>query len=220
MSGEKRIVVADRSPFLRALLVRLCQNAGHRVVGETSELTALLAMVEDAAPAVVITGADLDDGPIELGLVHIHRCGPEVVVVCANAAPDRLTAILSQGASGYLLYDTTPLQVIEAVQLVTGGAAALHPSVAGTVLRQWRSLRATSGPNGVRPRLTPRELDVLAGMVEGMATKSIARRLGVALKTVENHKLRIFDKLGARTQAHAVGVALAHGLVPGGRVPE
>ena len=220
MSTEKRIVVADRNPYLRALLVRLCRNAGHRVVGETAAMATLLLLVEEEAPDVVITDVDLDDGPIEPCLAQLQRGGPEVLVVCGQAAPDRLTTILGEGVSGYLLYDTGPLQLIEALHLVTAGAAALHPSVAGTVLRQWRALRSTASPNGVRARLTPRELEVLTGMVEGLPTKNIARRLGVALKTVENHKLRIFDKLGARTQAHAVGVALAHGLVTTGGASE
>lgn len=213
MAVAKRVVIADRNPFLRALLTRLCMNAGHVVLGEAADSDGLLELVRSARPDVVITDVDLEDGPIEPILPLIQGTGHEVVVLCAQAAPDRLSAILGEGVSGYLLHDTAPLQVIEALQIVTGGAAALHPAVAGTVLRQWRAFRS-GGQAAAGARLTPRELEVLTGMVEGLPTKGIARRLGVALKTVENHKLRIFDKLGARTQAHAVGVALAHGLVP------
>jgi len=55
----------------------------------------------------------------------------------------------------------------------------------------------------------------LTAIVDGLAAKAIARRLGMAVKTVENHKIRIFEKLGARTQAHAVAIAVGHGLVAG-----
>ena len=76
------------------------------------------------------------------------------------------------------------------------GASALHPLITDTILKQWRRLRqAGAVMTGVSPRssLTPRELDVLAAMPDGLATKAIATKLGVALKTVENHKIHIFD---------------------------
>lgn len=69
------------------------------------------------------------------------------------------------------------------------------------------------GRPGMVRALTAREHAVLVAMAEGMATKTIARHLGVAIKTVENHKIRIFDKLGVRTQAHAVSVAIGQGLL-------
>jgi DNA-binding NarL/FixJ family response regulator len=86
-------------------------------------------------------------------------------------------------------------------------------------LQQWRRLRSAPvlSAGEKRPRLTPRELEILIKMTDGLATKAIARSLGVAVKTVENHKIRIFDKLGVRTQAHAVAMAIGHGLVPGQR---
>src|SRR5436305_1144934 len=76
-------------------------------------------------------------------------------------------------------------------------------------------LRSEDGDanGGPRSNLTPRELDVLEAMSDGLATKAIASRLGVATKTVENHKVRIFDKLGVRTQAQAVSLAIGHGLL-------
>jgi DNA-binding NarL/FixJ family response regulator len=98
---------------------------------------------------------------------------------------------------------------------------ALNPPVVTLILEQWRRLRAQPVQFGARrrPVLTPRELDVLAAMTEGLAAKAIAARLGVALKTVENHKIRVFDKLGVRTQAHAVTVAMAYGLAPAVTTP-
>jgi DNA-binding CsgD family transcriptional regulator len=66
---------------------------------------------------------------------------------------------------------------------------------------------------GIPASLTVREHDVLVAMADGLPAKSIARRLGMAVKTVENHKIRIYDKLGVRTQAHAVAVAIGQGLL-------
>jgi DNA-binding NarL/FixJ family response regulator len=145
MEGDQRIVIADRSVFIRALLGRLCENAGHSVVGEASTVAALVGLVDETAPDVVITDVDLADGPIESVLTQIRQAGPRIVVVSADAVPGRLSAILVDGVSGYLLHDTPPVQIIDALHIVTRGAAALDPVVAGAVLREWRSLRA-GGP--------------------------------------------------------------------------
>jgi two-component system nitrate/nitrite response regulator NarL len=83
--------------------------------------------------------------------------------------------------------------------------------------RTFRLRRAASST--ARPELTAREDEVLGDMVEGLAAKAMTKRLGVATKTVEDQKIRIFDKLGVRTQAQAVAVAISHGLrIPGERV--
>jgi DNA-binding NarL/FixJ family response regulator len=98
---------------------------------------------------------------------------------------------------------------------VASGSAVLAPAAAGTILEQWRRLRESGGSGAAGlPDLTPRESEVLAAMVDGLASKAIARRLGMALKTVESHKTHIFDKLGVPTQAAAVSFAIAHGLIP------
>jgi two-component system nitrate/nitrite response regulator NarL len=87
---------------------------------------------------------------------------------------------------------------------------------ASTILSQWRSLRLQgSAAPFRRSELTPREEQVLEAMVEGLAAKAIAKRLGVATKTVENHKIRIFDKLGVRTHAQAVSLTIGQGLLAG-----
>src|SRR5205809_513286 len=81
--------------------------------------------------------------------------------------------------------------VDDAVRAVARGDIALHPVAAATVVDQWRRLRVGAGGSTVgnqRLALTPREVDVLAAMADGLSTKGIARRLGVAVKTVENHK--------------------------------
>ncbi|HEV7888376.1 MAG TPA: LuxR C-terminal-related transcriptional regulator, partial [Acidimicrobiales bacterium] len=119
------------------------------------------------------------------------------------------------GVSGYLLYDAAPEEVALGVVAVARGAAVLNPTAAAMVLTQWRRMRSSAAGGGRRiSPLTPREADVLAALVDGLPTKGIAQRLSMATKTVENHKIRIFDKLGVRTQAHAVSVAISSGLVP------
>jgi two-component system nitrate/nitrite response regulator NarL len=144
-----------------------------------------------------------------------------VGVICDDPSPERLTRILTLGVSGYLRSDAAPASVVEAVATLAGGAAVLEPTAMGTLLEQWRGLRkgGRGSAGGRLLDLTAREGDVLAALADGLPTKAVARRLGMAPKTVENHKTRIFDKLGVRSQAAAVSFAIAHGLLAGPSEP-
>ena len=188
-------------------------DAGVLVVGETSSLDELLELCVAEQPDVVVSNCDLHGGRIDDHLDAISDCGSRLLVVASHAAPERLTGLLAGGASGYLVHDSSPEAVVDAVTAVAEGDVVLHPIAASTVVDQWRRLRGQATQSNERLTLTPREVDVLAAMADGLSTKAIARRLGVAIKTVENHKTRVFDKLGVHTQAHAVGLAISQGLL-------
>jgi len=219
MNSTVRIVIADRNVLVRDLLRIVCNRHGIRVVGETSTATELVALCESERPDIVVTDATLEDAPIETFIADVLHQGARIIVLCDDPSPERVTWILAHGASGYLLHDSAPDSIGDAVVAVSRGAAALDPAAAGLILQQWRRLRSSETASAMgqpRGELTPREMDVLAAMADGLATKAIARRLGVAVKTVENHKIRVFDKLGVRTQAHAVTLAIGHGLLASG----
>jgi DNA-binding NarL/FixJ family response regulator len=220
-----RLITAHRSTFIRDVL-RISGVARKTfVVGEARSATELVELCRAELPDVVYTEDSFDDGSeIESVLVLLMATGTRVIVVCDDPSPERLTRILALGAHGYLRHDTTPEQVLDAVESVAGGAAVLGPAATATVLEQWRRLREPQrngfGVNGGVPAaLTVRERDVLTAMSDGLAAKAIARHLGMAVKTVENHKIRIYDKLGVRTQAHAVSLAISQGLLTGASQP-
>ena len=212
-----RLVTAHRSAFIRDVLRIGAAPRQIFVVGEAGSASELVDVCRRQQPDVVYTEQAFADGDVEPVLAELVANGARVIVVCDDPSPERLTRILALGAQGYLRHDTSPEQVLDAIESVAGGAAVLAPAATATVLEQWRRLR-DSGPGagpigGVAPTLTSRERDVLAAMADGLPAKSVARRLGVAVKTVENHKIRIYDKLGVRTQAHAVAVAISQGLL-------
>ena len=216
MNTTIRIVIADRNVLVRDLLRIVCARHGIRVVGETGNAAELVSLCETELPDVVVTDGMLDNEPVETFMPAVLGHNARVIVLCDDPSPERVTRILAHGASGYLLHDSAPDVIGDAVVAVSRGAAALDPAAAGLILQQWRRMRSNeSAPSIGQPRgeLTPREMDVLAAMADGLATKAIAVKLGVALKTVENHKIRIFDKLGVRTQAEAVSLAIGHSLL-------
>lgn len=208
------VLLADGDVLVRDIVAAACRRAGLDVVAEVESADALRRLAAALKPAVVVAGDRLGDEPLESVLGSVLASGAKVVVVAADDTAERLACLLAQGVSGYLLYDASPDEVAAAIAPAARGASVLNPSAAAMVVSQWRRLRAEPGTARRLPALTPRERDVLAALVDGLPTKAIAVRLSMAAKTVENHKIRIFDKLGVRTQAHAVSVAIAHGLVP------
>lgn len=192
-----------------------CEQVGVVTVGEASTGRGLVKVCRDVGPDVVVTDASLEDGEVDQQLPLVVDAGCRVLALCDDSSPERLTAILADGVSGCLLHDNRPDQLADAVLAIASGAAVLNPAVAGTILGQWRRLRSQPASLYARPRAapTPREQEVLTAMAEGLATEAIARRLGVSSKTVKGHKSRIFEKLGARTQAQAVSLAVGYGLL-------
>jgi two-component system nitrate/nitrite response regulator NarL len=196
------------------LLSELADAHGITVVGETARGAELVELCQLLAPDVVISDVELEDAALEDCLPRLLDSGTRVLALCDECSPDRLVSVLVCGATGYLGHDASPQQVLDALGAVARGAAALDPVAARTILSQWRTFRLRGFANQSRPQeLTPREKEVLQAMVEGLAAKAIAKRLGVATKTVENHKIRIFDKLGVRTQAQAVSLTISQGLL-------
>lgn len=210
-----RAVLAGPSALLRDLLRLQARSYGVDVVADVAQLDHLVAAVQDREPEVVILDATSPLRALGPTLVGIRRAGASVVVISDDTSPDHVIELLSSGVDAVLQSDASPGDVLRAATVIAEGGVVLNPAVAAIVLHQWRALRGDDSPlNGVqRNTLTAREIDVLSAMAEGLATKAIARRLGVALKTVENHKTRIFQKLGARSNAHAISLAIRLGIV-------
>lgn len=216
-----RVVIAHRSTVIRDVVRLLGASRAVVVAGEASRPADLAGLCRSERPDVVIAEATFQDGTqIESLLADVQAAGARALVVDGDPSPERLTRVLLAGATGYLHDDASLEQVVEAIGVVATGGSVLGPSAAATILEQWRRLRENQeAPETSTGALTARERDVLVALAEGLGAKSIARRLGVAVKTVESHKFRIFEKLGVHTQAHAVSVAITHGLLTGSVPP-
>jgi len=121
--------------------------------------------------------------------------------------------LVSKGLSGACTTDMSLEAVAEAVLTVAAVGVALPPEVVSRVVTQWRSAGSGSLDPLSATKLTLREMEVLNAMADGLSTKAAGRLLGMATKTVENHKTRIFAKLGVRSQAQLV--TKRHSELPG-----
>gem|GEM_PF-194915 len=207
-----RLVIGDRNRLVRELIARACLARGLEVVAEVSTPAQVTAVTRACVPQVALVSDPLAGASASSTVEACARVGMGVVVMAERWSPESATSLLAAGAQGLVMYDTPCEDVAEAVLAVTAGGSVLDPRAARLVLSGWREAHDRGAGRGIE--LTKREQEVLQAMADGLNSKAIATVLGMATKTVEIHKGHIFDKLGARTQAHAVSIAMSQGLLP------
>ena len=209
------VLLAEDDALERDIIMSVCKEKGINVVAGPSSGAELIEVCHRLRPRIVVAPDRFGSQQIDQFLPEILRLGIRIIVMSSTEpSHERLTALLSYGIHGYMSHEATPGEVAIGLQAVARGAVSIDHTAAAIVLQQWRGFRARldSRLDLGLGSLTSREEDVLRAMTKGLATKAIARELGVAVKTVENHKIRVFAKLAVRTQAQAVTVALNYGL--------
>ncbi len=206
-----RLLVASASPVVRAgLRALLAGEAGVEVVAEVRP-DELLAQAAAQSPDVALLDLPAGD-PDALDVLwqltaEVPRLG--VVVLSADPAEGRAREALSAGARGYLLRDASAEEILAALEAVRLGLTVLYPSTT-------RSLLVGAGsraqPELAEP-LSPRELEVLHLLAQGLPSKTIAQRLRISEHTVKFHVGQILGKLGAASRTEAVALALRRGLI-------
>lgn len=192
-----RVVLAEDSTLLREGLVRLLAEEGHEVMDAVADAGALLAVVAQDQPDVVVADVRMPPSHTDEGLraaLEIRERWPAVGVLVLSQYVEKryATELLSadSGGVGYLLKDRV-VQVdefLDALERVADGRAAFDPEVV-------RQLLARSNRTDPLSRLTEREREVLAEMAQGHTNTAIARRLHISVSAVEKHCNAIFDKL-------------------------
>lgn len=209
-----RVLIAGYSPLVRSSIGRALAAEADMAPITVADWVGCREILSTEPPDVLITRTVLDDRPFQEVIKQVLELSVRVLLACHQPYVDQVPELLFAGASGFLVVDTcTAPDLVAAVRSIAVGGSALESSVAAAVLHQWRELREAQ-PATPAPRLTARELEVLAEMVQGTPTRLIGRILALSPKTVESHRSRIYAKLNARTHAQAVQIALATGLVP------
>jgi DNA-binding NarL/FixJ family response regulator len=141
-----------------------------------------------------------------------------VLILTTFDQDDLVHAALRAGASGFLLKDTPPAQLLTAIQVVADGESLLAPTVTRRLIEHFVGLRATAPDSAILEVLTERERDVLAAVADGKSNAEIAEVLYMGYGTVKTHVSHLLTKLGARDRAQLVVLAYESGLaVPGRR---
>ncbi|QFZ18429.1 response regulator [Saccharothrix syringae] len=214
------VLVVDDEVLIRAGLAALLRAApGLEVVGEAADGHEAVALAAATRPDVVLMDIRMPglDGIAATGriLADAPDPKPRVIVLTTFDLDEYVYAALRAGASGFLLKETEPHQVIAAVEAVAAGDVLFAPSVMQRLVeayvRQPRRV-PTPAPPGLG-RLTPRELEILRLVATGRTNHEIADALTVSEATIKTHLNRTMTKLGLTSRAQAVVVAYETGLV-------
>ena len=214
VGGSVRVLLVDDHPVVRVgLRVVIEQDPRLAVVGEAATGREAVRLAAELRPDVVVLGLGLPDvgDPEVVRAIKERDPAARVLIVSMHGDGEHVLGMLDAGIDGYLLKQSPPAELRGGVLRVHAGERVLHQRVlSGLVAR-------ATGRDAAPPveALTEREREVLGLLAEGATSKEIAAALGLAAKTVENHRSRILDKLGAVNSAVAVRTALAHGLLAG-----
>ncbi|MDQ3592089.1 MAG: response regulator transcription factor [Actinomycetota bacterium] len=209
------VVVDDQELFRRGLTMLIGTLDGIELVGEAGNGQEAVEVVLRTDPEVVLLDVRMPGRSGIETCAELKALMPSVRIVMLTASDEEsdLYDAVRSGASGYLLKSSSIDDVAEAVRLVADGQSLITPSMAVKLLDEFKQL-ANAGPAvaGV-PRLTDRELQVLAEMARGSSNREIARVLFITENTVKNHVRNILEKLQLHSRMEAVMYAMREKLL-------
>jgi len=216
------VLLADDQALVRAGFRALLDAQDDiEVVGEAGDGDEALRGAIELAPDVVLMDIrmpKIDGLAATRQIVSDVRLGDTKVVILTTFGLDEYVfEAIRSGASGFLVKDTEPDELIQAVRVVAGGDALLSPTVTKSLIEEFAARTKEPRPSGDLERLTDREREVMSLVAEGLSNDEIAKRLFVSPATAKTHVSRAMVKLGARDRAQLVVMAYESGLVAPGR---
>jgi DNA-binding NarL/FixJ family response regulator len=227
MNGSLRVVIADDQALVRTGFRMILTADGIEVVADAANGVEAIEAVRRTLPDVVLmdvrmpemdgleaTRRILSGGPGGAGGTGV---APRVIILTTFDLDRYVYAALSAGASGFLLKDVSPEQLVAAVRLVRAGDALLAPAITRRLIERYASRDArTATLHRDLSTLTPREVEVLQLLARGLSNAELAASLRLSDATVKTHVARILSKLQLRDRAQAIVVAYETGLVTPG----
>lgn len=208
MSGQ--VLIVDDHPLIRQGMRSLLEKHGFTVVGEAADGREATQLARELDPDVAVLDLAM---PLLNGLDaarEITRTSrrTKTILVTIHTADQYVLEALQAGVRGYVLKSQATAELVQAIQEVIRGGRYLSPGISEAVVQAY--LAKTDLPSDP---LSPREREVLQLIAEGNATKDIAGLLGVSVKTIESHRVRLMEKLDIRQTAGLVRYAIRRGLI-------
>jgi DNA-binding NarL/FixJ family response regulator len=217
-----RVAIADDQGLIRAGFRSLLEAEDDiDVVGEAGTGTEIVALVRSERPDVVLMDIRMPDGDglwaTEQIVADPRFANTHIVIVTTFELDEYVAHAIRAGASGFLVKDTEPVELIRAVRVVAAGDALLSPSVTRRLLERVAGELKDAPDTTQLTVLTEREREVLGLVGHGLTNDEIGRRLFLSPLTAKTHVSRIMAKLAARDRVQLVVVAYETGLVRAGR---
>ena len=209
------LVVDDQELFRRGLTMLLGVEPDIKVVGEAGDGISAATMVANVVPDIVLLDVRM---PKRTGLeacMEIKQLVPAARIIMLTVSDEEadLYEAVKNGASGYLLKDSSIDEVAQAVHVVAEGQSLISPSMAVKLIDEFKEMSRTDREQVPTPRLTDRELEVLRLVATGLNNREVAKQLFISENTVKNHVRNILEKLQLHSRMEAVMYAVREKLL-------
>ena len=206
------VLIEDLREIREGLSALISGTSGFKCVSSYGMMETALARIERDQPDIILTDLGLPGMSGTEGIKRIREIFPDVPII-ALTIYDNDTEIfnaLCNGANGYLLKNTPPARLLEALQEAFEGGSPMSPQIAACVVKIFREFRP---PETAEYFLTPQELTLLKLLIEGHHKKTAAREMGISFHTVSFHLKNIYCKLQVHSKSEAVAKALRERLI-------
>ena len=215
MTRMIRVVLADDHAVVRRGLAGLLESTDDlEVVGVAKDGSEAVALVLEHRPDVAVMDLQMPvlDGVEATRAIVEAQTGTEVLVLTSFSDHARIDAAIEAGAVGYLLKDAEPDTLLDGIRAVARGESPLDPRAARRLLSRATGAGDQPAPSWASSGLSPREVEVLRLVVEGLLNKQIAGRLGITERTVKAHLTSAYQRIGVADRTQAALWVERHGL--------
>jgi DNA-binding NarL/FixJ family response regulator len=208
-----RVVLIEDLRDIRLGLTALINGTpGFDCVAGYGSVETALAQIERVGPDVILTDLGLPGMSGVEGIVRFREIFPEIPIIALTVYDndEQIFNALCSGANGYLLKNTPPARLLEALQEAASGGSPMSPTIAARVVKLFRTFRP---PEYAEYHLTPQETELLRLLIEGHHKKTAAREMSISINTVSFHLKNIYEKLQVHSKTEAVAKALRERLL-------
>jgi len=205
-------IIEDERDIRESLAALINGTGGFQCVAKYGMMETALASVAKDGPDLILTDLGLPGLSGIEGIERLREILPStpIVVLTIYDNDDQIFAALCNGASGYLLKNTTPARLLEALHDAANGGSPMSPAIASRVIKLFREFKPIDNASY---RLTPQETQLLKLLVEGHHKKTAAREMNISVHTVSFHLKNIYEKLQVHSKTEAVAKALREKVI-------